>query len=385
MTSGTVGKPIRIGLLGAGSILDAHLPGFMATRDLAEITAVAVGHMIPERVVMLRAKLGPEIRIFDSYQALLAKADVDAVDILLPHDLHLPATLAAAAAGKHVLIEKVMARNVWECDRMIEACETNGVSLTVCHDRRYNPEWVALKRVVESGLLGKIHFWKLEHNQDVDPKALGIDWVTDRDRLGGGAVMSCLTHQIDALRWYGGEISSVTCTGKVLPDRMEGESIALLACEMADGALAQLSINWTTRSGIDPLRAELAGLAEDGLWYEMIQICGDLGEAYYISGRGVFVCRRDGRNPRDFVNCESPKVVGGFARLVTEKGIGHPRCVAEWIHHLCGLPAEILTDGRQVRGTVEVAEAAGESMRMGRRISLPVVPKPWDSAKRELS
>jgi predicted dehydrogenase len=380
-----MGKPIRIGILGAGSILDAHLPGFIATRDLAEITAVAVDHRTPERVAMLRAKLGPEVRIFDSYHALLAKADVDAVDILLPHDLHLPATLAAAQGGKHVLIEKVMARNVWECDRMIEACETNGVTLTVCHDRRYNPEWVALKRVVESGLLGKIHFWKLEHNQDVDPKALGIDWVTDRDRLGGGAVMSCLTHQIDALRWYGGEISSVTCTGKVLPDRMEGESIALLACEMEDGAMAQLSINWTTRSGIDPLRAELAAFAEDGLWYEMTQICGDLGEAYYISGRGVFVCRHDGRDPRDFVNCEAPKVTGGFARLVTGKGIGHPRCVTEWIHHLCGLPAEILTDGRQVRGTVEVAEAAGESMRMGRRISLPVVPRPWDSAKRELS
>ncbi|MDE0860201.1 MAG: Gfo/Idh/MocA family oxidoreductase [Akkermansiaceae bacterium] len=373
----TMKKPIKIGLLGAGSIMDAHLPGFEAKRDLAVISAVAVNRKTPERVAMLQEKLGSGVQVYDSYQALLAESDVDAVDILLPHDLHLSATVAAAKAGKHVLIEKVMARNVWECDRMIEACETNEVTLTVCHDRRYNPEWVTLKRVVESGLLGKVHFWKLEHNQDVDPKGLGADWIANRDRLGGGAVMSCLTHQIDALRWFGGEVSTVTCTGKVLPERMEGESIAILACDMADGALAQLSINWTTKSGIDTLREDQAELAKDGLWYEMVQVGGDLGEAYYLAGRGVFVCRRDDRDPRDFVDCEVPNAPGGFARVVTEQGIGHPRCVSEWIHKLCHLPAKVVTDGRQVRGTVEVAEAAGESMRLGRRISLPVVPKPW--------
>ena len=105
---------------------------------------------------------------------------------------------------------------------------------------------MALKEIVDSGVLGEIFFWKLDHNQDVIfPEG---SWVRTKDGIGGGAIMSCLTHQIDALRWYGGEVESVTCMTKVLPQRMEGELLGVMAAKMASGALAELSINWWTRS-----------------------------------------------------------------------------------------------------------------------------------------
>lgn len=362
----------KIGILGAGFILEAHLKGFKKHPDLASITAIAVNKLSDDKAKLLKEKLGAEVEIYEGYESLLTQADIDAVDILLPHDLHQSATIAAAEAGKDILIEKVMARNIKECDAMIQTCQDNGVTLTVCHDRRYNPEWIALKNIVESGLLGKIHYWKLEHNQDVDPKGLGLDWVADRKRLGGGAVLSCLTHQIDALRWYGGDIKSVWCSGRILPDRMDGESIATMACDMADGSLAQLSINWATRSGVDTLNHDLKQYTKNGLWYELVQICGNLGEAYYLAGKGIYVCRRDEKSPRDFINCETPEFPGAFTKVNIQSDIGHSYCVSEWLKMLNNLNHNILTNGQDSRKTVEVAEAAMLSMDTNSKVSLPI-------------
>jgi UDP-N-acetyl-2-amino-2-deoxyglucuronate dehydrogenase len=189
-------EKIRIGILGGGGILGAHAPAYMKLQDICSVVMVAEPK--PERAKIIHSLLGPEVRIVKDYHDVLDVGDVDAVDIILPHDLHKPATIDSAKAGKPILTEKVMARNIWECDRMIEACEKAGVSLTVCHDRRYNGEWMALKDVVDSGVLGEIFFWKLEHNQDVlFPED---SWARTRNGIGGGAIMSCLTHQIDACR-----------------------------------------------------------------------------------------------------------------------------------------------------------------------------------------
>ena len=251
-------RTIRIGILGGGGILHAHAPAFMKLPDLCEVVAVA--EPVESKWPEIRKLLGEDVRIERDYRDVVALNDVDAVDIILPHFLHMPATIEVAQAGKPVLVEKVMARNVYECDRMIEACEKADVSLTVCHDRRYHGEWVALKEIVDSGILGDIMFWKLDHNQNVVfPQGT---WVRSRDGLGGGAIMSCLTHQIDGLRWYGGEIESVTCMTRVNPERMEGEFLGVILATMKSGALAELSINWWTRSN----------QGRNALWYEILRV-----------------------------------------------------------------------------------------------------------------
>jgi len=352
----------RVGILGGGGILGAHAPGFRAAADMCEVVTVAEPDA--SRHGRVRELVGDGVRIDSDYRETVAADDVDAVDVLLPHDLHMPATLAAAEAGKHVLIEKVMARNIWECDRMVEACDAAGVSLTVSHDRRYHDEWVALKEAVDSGALGEIFYWKLDHNQNVAlPEG---HWIRDRNALGGGAIMSCLTHQIDALRWYGGEVESVMCMVKTIPQRMEGESLAVIAAQMASGALAQLSINWWTDSN----------RAKNGLWYEMVQVCGTKGEAYYMSGKGTFVLLRDKEQRHAFPGFPED-AVGDFFKVDCGSTSGHVRCVVEWLKMLCGEPSTISSTGRDVRRTVEVAEAAQMSADTGRTVALPVEPKPW--------
>ncbi|MCC6444496.1 MAG: Gfo/Idh/MocA family oxidoreductase [Armatimonadetes bacterium] len=355
-------ETVRIGILGGGGILGAHAPAFMKLKGRCSVAAVAE----PDtgRHGRIRELLGQEVEIVSDYRDILGMSEVDAVDILLPHFLHLPATLAAAEAGKPVLVEKVMARNIEECDRMIAACEEAGVSLTVCHDRRYHGQWMALKEVVDSGCLGCIFYWKLDHNQNVlfPPGS----WARSRDGLGGGAIMSCLTHQIDALRWYGGEVASVSCMTQVLPERMEGETVGIVAARMRSGALAQLAINWFTRSNAGP----------DSLWYEMVQVCGDRGEAYYMYGRGTFLMLHDAPD-RAAVERWGEAALKGFVPVQCGGWSGHERCISEWVKSLRGEDDCIVTSGREARGTVEVAEAAARSAETGCSVSLPIAPAPW--------
>ncbi len=182
-------RKAKIGILGAGTIFPAHVRGYKRWTDLGEVVAVADPN--PETHKGIREAFGENITICKNYHELLAMGDVEAVDNILPPFMHMPSTIAAAKAGKHVLVEKVMARNIYECDRMISACEEAGVSLVVCHDRRYGSEWRALKNIVDSGVLGKTFYWKLEHNQDV---ALPKDhWRLVRDGIGGGAINVCLS------------------------------------------------------------------------------------------------------------------------------------------------------------------------------------------------
>lgn len=354
-------KRIQVGILGGGGILGAHAPGFRKIPELCDVVAVAEAN--PARDEAIRQLLGPGIRIVRDYREVLAMKSVDAVDILLPHHLHWPATVAAARAGKQVLVEKVMGRNIWECDRMIAACEKAGVNLTICHDRRYNGEWMALKTVIESGVLGDIFFWKLDHNQDVvlPPSS----WAHWKDGIGGGCIMSCLTHQIDGLRWYGGEVEAVTCLSATRPERMQGEFAGIIAAKMKSGALAELSINWWTRSNYGP----------NSLWYEMVQVCGSKGEAYRMSGKGTFVRLHEADAAA--LAKYGPAVKDGFVQVDSGAWGGHERCIAEWIKLLRGEPAKIETSGRTCRGTVEVAEAAYQSIEKGRTISLPIKPRKW--------
>lgn len=351
-------KKIKIGICGAGAILDAYAPALAANSDACEVVAVAVAS--PEAEAdRIRQKLG-DVDIYPGWDTMLATADIDAVIINLPHHLHAPAVKAAAAAGKQILCEKVMARSVAECQEMIDVCSAAGVKLVIGHDRRYWPEWAALKDIVASGRLGRILFYKLEHNQNVVmPKD---DWGYYIEKIGGGAIMSCLTHQIDALRWFDGEVGSVSCMSVTEPDRMQGECIGVITAQMKSGALALLEINWYTMSH----------RSENGLWYELIHICGTKGEAYYMSDRGVFFKEF---SPADMsvTGYIMPESDAGFVRVEpSSTDSSHTVLVREWLKLLRGEPSLVTTFGSDSIKTVEVAQAAYMSREQQRFISLPI-------------
>jgi predicted dehydrogenase len=114
----------------------------IASRDRAAAEAVAAAHGIP--------------RAHGSYAGLLADPDVDAVYIPLPNHLHAEWTIAAARAGKHVLCEKPLALTAAEAERMIEACDREGVALMEAFMYRHHPSWVAVREIVASGRIGDV-------------------------------------------------------------------------------------------------------------------------------------------------------------------------------------------------------------------------------------
>ena len=356
---------LKVAILGGGGILTAHAPGFNRLSDVCEVVAVA--ERDPSRHAQICEWLKKDVPIYDDYNTVLDLPGIQAVDIILPHHLHMDATVKAAERGLHVLCEKVMARNVYECQKMIDACKQANVALVISHDRRYAGDWVTLKKIVDSGELGRILFWKLEHNQNVVfPEDA---WVRKVDQLGGGAIMSCLTHQIDALRWYGGEIDQVTCMTSVEKSRMEGECIGAVTAKMQSGALALLSINWYTQSH------SWAGEVKNGLWYEFNHVTGTKGEAYFMHGKGTFKKIHDAGDKLFEYDMQGG---GEFVKVEPEIDIsGHQKCVEEFVKAARGEASIILTPGTDTIKTVEVAEAAYLSQAMGKTVSLPITPTPW--------
>ncbi len=356
---------LKIGIIGAGGILNAHAPAAQALSDRCEVTCVA--EPAEEKYSSIREKLGCSPSFYPGWDELLENERIDAAVILLPHHLHMPAAAACAEAGVHVLVEKVMARNIYECDLMIEACENAGVTLTVSHDRRYGSDWRALKRIIDSGILGDIHFYRLDHNQDVNPIERGFAWAADRDKLGGGAIMSCLTHQIDALRWYGGEIDGVQGMTRVFPERMEGETIGLMFCRMTSGAIAELTINWMTRQNQG---------GTNSLHYESVHVFGSEGEAYYMSGKGSFVRLNDPLNLKKLSLDSGAVTEKDFVQMPVEKEHGQTVLWREWLKRIKGEDNGITTKGRDAKKTVEAAEAVYRSEEHHREVRLPLEPVP---------
>jgi predicted dehydrogenase len=227
---------------------------------------------------------------------------------------------------------------------------------------------MALKKIVDSGVLGEVFLWRLDHNQDVAPPS--GHWIRSREAVGGGAIMSCLIHQIDALRWYGGEVKSVACMTHARPERMEGEFAGTVLAHMKSGALAELSINWWTKSGS----------GENALWYERVQVCGTRGEAYYLNNRGTFIRLHD-PSDRTAIARYGEAALKGFVKVESGNWPGHPRCIEEWVKNLRGEPSLVTTGGRECRGTVEVAEAAYLAEGSGRVVELPIEPRRWGEAE----
>lgn len=359
-------RKLNVAILGGGGIISAHAPGFTRLYDSCDVVAVAEPN--PARHAEIRRLLQKDVAIYDDYNTVLDLPGLDAVDIILPHHLHKDATIKAAQRGIHVLCEKVMARNTYECQAMIDACHAAGVELVITHDRRYAGDWVTLKKIIDSGVLGEILFIKMEHNQNVVfPEDA---WVRSKDGLGGGAIMSCLTHQIDALRWYLGEVACVSCMTKVVPSRMEGESIGVITAQMRSGVLALLSINWYTKSN------DGGEKAKNRLWYEFNHICGTEGEAYFMHGKGTFV-KQFTHEANAFTY--DPQETGDFIKVDAEQDIsGHQKCIEEFLKKISGKPAVILTDGTDTIKTVEVAEAAYIAEAKLATVQLPIVQTPWE-------
>ena len=145
-----------------------------------------------------------------SFEEVVARPDVDIVDICTPGDSHLPIALAAAAAGKTILCEKPLANSVPDAERMRDAAQAAGVIHMLCYNYRRTPAVALAKQWIEAGRIGTIRHYRGTYLQDwiIDPEFPRV-WRLEKARAGSGALGDIASHSIDLARYLVGEIREV--------------------------------------------------------------------------------------------------------------------------------------------------------------------------------
>lgn len=356
---------VRVGLIGSHFISTVHFESLQRVPD-AEVIAVASR---TEANVKQFAEQRGIREWFTDYRKLLEIDELDMVVLGIPNDLHCEVTVAAASAGKHVVVEKPLATSLAECDRMIAACEQANVKLMYAEELCFAPKYVRLKQLADEGALGRIFLVKQSEKHD----GPHTDWFWDVQRSGGGVMLDMGCHGIEFARWMLGKprITRVYCDLKTQmhADRTRGDDTSLLILDFDNGATAYIEEAWSKLGGMDD-RAELHGTG--GVAYADV-LHGSSILTYSKSGYGYAVEKAGGTQGWSFTMFEElwnygfPQEMAHFVACVRDDRE----------------PLETGHDGRIVMETLFAAYAsAGQS----RRIDVPFATdaaRPFDLWKSE--
>lgn len=230
----TAHKTIRIGLVGYGFMGRTHSNAYKRLGDFfPELqyrpVLKAVCARNEERVRDFATQWGYE-SIETDWKALIARDDIDAIDICTPNNMHAAIAIATAEAGKMVLCEKPLARTVEEARPMVEAVEKSGVPNTVWYNYRRVPAVTLAKQLIDAGKLGKIFHYRANFLQDwtINPElpqgGEGL-WRLDNDAAGSGVTGDLLAHCIDTAMWLNGGIRDVSAvTETFVKERMHTQT-----------------------------------------------------------------------------------------------------------------------------------------------------------------
>ncbi len=197
-----MGKKIRFGIIGCGRIAQRHAEHINNNGTLA-----AVCDIVAEKATSMADKYAAKAYISPS-DMLDAENDMDVVAICSPNGLHASHTISALRAGKHVLCEKPMAINVYDCGEMIKEAEKANRRLFIVKQNRFNPPVAAVKNALDEGRFGKILSVQLNCYWNRNPEYYGNSWKGTK-ALDGGTLFTQFSHFIDLLYWMVGDVKSV--------------------------------------------------------------------------------------------------------------------------------------------------------------------------------
>lgn len=234
---------LKVGLIGCGGIAGQHIRGYLAIPDGARVTAVAD---IDGENARKAAEQFDGARVFDDYHALVADGDVDAVDICLPHHLHMDAIVTAARAGKHVLCEKPLCLSLDEADAITSAVRENNVTLMCAHNQLFAGAVQRARELLDEGLLGRIYEVRTVDaflNRGI---AANAGWRSSRALVGGGELIDTGYHPTYTLLYLArSEPSEVTAmVGNYRIHSLDGEDSAQVLVRFTDGSVGNVVTSW---------------------------------------------------------------------------------------------------------------------------------------------
>jgi predicted dehydrogenase len=249
-------KPLNIGLVGYGFMGRTHSNGYKRVNDFFDLEHRPVLKAVCGRSAAsareFAEKWGYE-SVETDWQTLVARKDIDAIDVCTPNNTHAEISIAAARAGKMVLCEKPLSMNLVEGRSMVQAVEEARVPNTVWYNYRRAPAVTLAKQLIDAGKLGRIFHYRANFLQDWTISAdlpqggTGL-WRLDVAAAGSGVTGDLLAHCIDTALWLNGEITTVCAmtetfvkerkhnlTGKVEPVGID-DACAFL-CRFGNGSL----------------------------------------------------------------------------------------------------------------------------------------------------
>jgi predicted dehydrogenase len=281
---------LKVGLIGCGGIMAPHIEGWQSVADRAEIVAIA--DISPEAMQRASTRLGHPVQMYTDFHELLANADVDVVDIALPHHLHCDAIVSAAQAGKHLMSEKPLCLNLDEAAEIAAAVSASGIIMMAAHNQLFFPPVLQAKQMLLKGDLGQVY---MIHSYDCSARrrALPLDkaawgkealpfsdtWRSDPAKMGGGEYIDTGYHPTYRLLFLAGQTpTEVTAMMGTYRLPLAEEDSASVQVKFADGVMGHILTSWAfPNPGARPLLFSVVGEAGQ-LWGEMDKLyCQPVG------------------------------------------------------------------------------------------------------------
>jgi predicted dehydrogenase len=346
-----VPEPLRIAILGAGMVARYHAQAIAATPGTR---LVAVSRFDASKAAASASEFS--VPCETSEEALLARPDVDAVCICTPSGQHARETIAAARAGKHVLVEKPMALNLADADAMVEACRSAGVVLAVALQRRTEPAYQLVHRAIQDGLLGRpvlgmavIPYFRSKAYYD------SAVWRGTWKEDGGGALMNQGIHIADLLAWFMGDVEEVFARAATLAHEIEVEDDVVATVRFKSGALGSIVATTAAAPGF-PHRVEIYG-SRGGVQLEAELIARWEGESVPTIDPAL----RAG---------SAPAAAGAGSSPTGIAPTGHARILADFVAAIReGRPP--LVPGAEARRSLQLVLAVYEAARTARPVRIP--------------
>ena len=347
-------NPVKVGLIGSQFQAECHAACIAMIPSEMQVLAVASPTGDNARVFAQRHGIPKH---FPDYHDLLAQPEIEVVSINTPNTLHCEMTLAAAAAGKHVICEKPLCVTLEEADRMIDACRQNGVLLMYAEELLFTPKYRKAKQMADSGAFGKVHLVK-QSEKHFGPHS---DWFWDVGRSGGGALFDLGCHGIAFAYWFLGRPRILSVSSHLgtyvhmAKTQADDEAVTVVAFE--GNAFAIIENSWARRGGMDD-RIEIYG--EGGLTIANL-LMGNALTTYSEYGVGYAV--------------EKAPTTTGWTYPVFEEAwnYGFPQEMQHFARCIRGLETSQST-GEDGRVVLEAIYAAYASAGLGRKVALPFIP-----------
>ncbi len=353
------------GIVGCGMIAHFHARAIADVRGARLIAGFDTVHAAADR---LAEETG--CKPYYDLKKMLADPDVDVVTIGTPSGAHLEPAVAAARAGKHVIVEKPLEITLRRCDKIIRECEKAGVVLSAIFPSRFHAPSLEIKRAIDSGRFGRLTIGdaiiKWYRTQEYyDSGAWRGTWELD----GGGALMNQAIHTVDLLTWLMGPVVEIRAqTALLAHKRIAVEDVAMATLRFANGAMGIIEASTAVYPGYLK-RVEIHGTEGSAVMEEEDIVKWDFARKN----------RRDAAIHKAMSEQQSGG--GGAADPAAIGHHGHTRQFQDVLKAIKkGTPASV--DGPEGRRSVEIILALYKAAETGRAVKLPLKSDPVLKARK---